>query len=114
MALDITLAQDGHLLVGYFSSSDPRWLQVPDLETNTHADDRGGLSAVLTGALAVEWQPSVNVHAFRYEAGRHTFAPGPGAYVILGAVAADQPFTGRSLVRAETVTSFDWLYEDPR
>ncbi|UFU02784.1 hypothetical protein LQF12_15060 [Ruania suaedae] len=112
-SVEFSLAQEGHLLVGYFKDPSPTWLQVPDLETNTHADDRGGLAPVLTSAVTVSWNPPVDVHAFRYEAGRHTFAPGGGAYVILGAVAADQEFTGRSVSMAEREDTFDWLYENP-
>ncbi|SEE67732.1 hypothetical protein [Ruania alba] len=112
-SVEFSLAEEGHLLVGYFKDASPTWLQVPDLETNTHADDRGGLTPVLTSAVTVSWNPSVDVHAFRYEAGRHTFAPGGGAYVILGAVAADQEFTGRSVSATEREDSFDWLYENP-
>ena len=83
---------------------------MPDLETNTHADDRGGLTPVLTTALTVDWHPDVDVHAFRYEPGRHLFSPGAGAYVILGVVAADQEFTGRSVRPAdEGADTFDWL-----
>lgn len=113
--LEFELPVDGHLLVGYFKEKHPRWLQVPDLETNTHADDRGGLAPVLIGAISAEWHPVVDVHAFRYEAGRHTFAPGSGAYVVLGAVAAGQEFTGRSVLMADAENdTFDWLYEEPR
>lgn len=115
MEIEFSLPTDGHLLVGYFKEKHPRWLQVPDLETNTHADDQGGLAPVLIGAISAEWHPIVDVHAFRYEAGRHTFAPGAGGYVILGAVAADQEFTGRSVLMAEAETdTLDWLYEEPR
>ena len=115
VTIDFELPVDGHLLVGYFKEKHPRWLQVPDLETNTHADDRGGLAPVLIGAITAEWHPVLDVHAFAYEAGRHTFTPGAGAYVILGAVAADQEFTGRSVLMADEETdTLDWLYEEPR
>ena len=115
VTVDFSLAEAGHLLVGYFAGSGPEWLKVPDLETNTHADDRGGLTPVLVTGLSVDWHPTVDVHAFRYEAGRHTFAPGTGAYVILGAVPDGQQFTGRVVQPLEEGTdTFDWLYEDPR
>lgn len=113
--VDFSLAEDGHLLVGYFTGSGPEWLRVPDLETNTHADDRGGLTPVLVTGLSVDWHPPVDVHALRYEAGRHTFSPGVGAYVVLGAVPADQEFTGRTVQPLDEGTdTFDWVYDDPR
>src|SRR5690606_7824691 len=97
-AIDFSLAVDGHLLVGYFKEKRPRWLRAPDRGPATPRDGRGGLGPVLIGAVTAEWHPIVDVHAFAYEAGRHTFEPGAGAYVILGAVAADQEFTGRSVL----------------
>ena len=60
------------------------WLQVPDLETNTHADDRGGLAVVYGSAIYAEGCPLINVHAFRYEKGTHEIYMGTGGYTIVG------------------------------
>ena len=64
------------------------WLRVPDLETDTHADERGGLACVFGEAVKVDNSPVVNVHAFQYEQGVHEFYMDNGAYAILGAVPA--------------------------
>lgn len=104
VALEVDLPEAGHLLIGYLKSPDPEWLQVPDLEVNTHADDQGGLDPVLKSGIEVSIPAArsdetrrlwVDVHAFRFPAGRHTFTPGPGAYLVLGAVVSDQEFSGR-------------------
>ncbi|CAM3305950.1 hypothetical protein OCAE111667_02845 [Occultella aeris] len=107
--LELDLPADAHLLVGYVKSPDPQWLQVPDLEVNTHADDQGGLDPVLRSAIEVSIPAArsdeaqrllIDVHAFAFTAGRHMFTPGPGAYLVLGAVVADQEFTRRDAADA--------------
>ncbi|MBD2847929.1 hypothetical protein IDH44_22265 [Paenibacillus sp. IB182496] len=99
------------VLVGYFNSGHPQWLKVPDLETNTHADDRGGLAPVLLNGLKVFFQPNVNVHAFRYEPGRHELDFGQGSYVILGVIRDDETLRVRDLEGAGSADTLDWLYE---
>ena len=37
----------------------------------SHADERGGVDPVLRNAAAIDECPNVNVHAFRYQPGRH-------------------------------------------
>ena len=76
------------VLIGYFQSDRDLWLQVPNLDVASHADERGGVDAVLRNAVVVDECPSVNVHAFRYEAGRHKLELiGKGSFVVLGVVA---------------------------
>lgn len=112
--LELTLPEPATILVGYFDDPEPVWLQVPNLETDTHADARGGLEPVLRNGIRVDFLPPINVHASRYEAGRHTLSLGRGAYVVAGVVAACQPLPPRQVVHAETTAdTMDWLYEDP-
>jgi len=75
------------VLVGYFKSSQPGWLQVPQLETAAQADERGGIDTVIENAAAISDCPSVDVHAFRFDAGRQKLELiGKGSFVILGIV----------------------------
>jgi hypothetical protein len=75
------------VLIGYFQNPSSIWLHVPDLETAAHADERGGIEPVLLNAAVVEGSPGLNVHAFRYEAGRHKLELiGKGSFVVLGVV----------------------------
>ncbi|WP_232821724.1 beta-N-acetylhexosaminidase family protein [Desertihabitans aurantiacus] len=114
VTVELTLPRPAHVLVGYFRDPDPVWAQVPDLETDTHADERGGLEPVLREAIAVEYQPKVDVHAFRHPAGTATVELGRGAYLVAGVVEADQRFTGRTASPDDDRTdTLDWLYEDP-
>jgi hypothetical protein len=105
------LAQDAQLLIGYFQGGGLMWLQVPELETNTHADDRGGLKPVLTNAMKITGCPPVNVHAFRYEKGSHELYLGTGSFLILGAVAAETKIENRDAgMQKESLESLEWLY----
>ncbi|WP_339319530.1 hypothetical protein [Paenibacillus sp. FSL R10-2734] len=100
-----------HVLVGYFNSADSQWLQVPTLDENTHADERGGLSPILRKGIKIPFYPSVNVHAFLYEAGRHVLNLGVGAYAVLGVIAGDQQLKERDVSPfSESSRSLDWLY----
>jgi hypothetical protein len=75
------------VLVGYFNSPQKAWLQVPQLEFAAQADERGGVDTVLQNAAEISSSPNVNVHAFRFEAGRQKLELiGQGSFVILGVV----------------------------
>ncbi|MDQ1913637.1 hypothetical protein RAC89_24865 [Paenibacillus sp. GD4] len=112
ISLDIEFQVPSRILIGYFNSPDSQWLKVPDLETNTHADDRGGLSPILTNGVQVYAYPSVNIHALQYEPGRHTLVLGKGAYVVLGVITADQMLRPRTVGNHHvSLETLDWLYE---
>lgn len=112
VAIDIELQQPSKVLIGYFNSKDEQWLQVPSLEENTHADDLGGYAPVLQKGLRLYAYPSVNVHTFRYEAGRHSLDFGKGAYLILGVIPADQDIRPRNVEhKNDGINTLDWLYE---
>lgn len=75
------------VLIGYFQSDRELWLQVPNLDFASHADERGGVDPVLRNAVAINECPNVNVHAFRYEPGRYKLELiGKGSFVVLGVV----------------------------
>jgi len=76
-----------YVLVGYFDSDQKAWLQVPKLEFAAQADERGGVDTVLENAATISSCPNVDVHAFRYGAGRQKLELiGKGSFVILGVV----------------------------
>lgn len=77
------------ILIGYFQSPRELWLQVPNLDVASHADERGGVDVLLRNAAVIDECPPVNVHALRYEAGRHRLELiGKGSFVVLGVVPA--------------------------
>ena len=88
------------------------WLKLPDLETNTHADDRGGLSVVYANALQAENCPNCNIHAYFYEKGTHEIYMGTGGFTIVGVVPANAELQARNAgLSGETPEKLDWLYE---
>ena len=76
-----------YVLIGYFDSNQKAWLQVPKLEFAAQADERGGVDTVMESGVAISSCPNVNVHAFRFDAGRQKIELfGKGSFVILGVV----------------------------
>jgi len=91
ISIDLEVSQPLKVLVGYFQAKDKCWLQVPALEHVSHANDRGGHAAILEDVVDISvgcnGLPKVNLHAFRYKAGKQTLEMiGTGSYVILGVV----------------------------
>jgi hypothetical protein len=85
--VEIELNGPAQVLVGYFNDPRDLWLQVPKLEFAAQADERGGVDTVLENAALIAECPGVNIHAFRYEAGRQKLEfIGKGSFVILGVV----------------------------
>lgn len=85
--IEFEASEPVQVLVGYFTSSQKGWLQVPDLETAAQADERGGVDTVIENVVSIQQCPDVDIHAFRYDAGRQKLELiGKGSFVILGVV----------------------------
>ncbi len=86
------------VLVGYFKSPQAGWLQVPQLENAAQADERGGVDTVLENAATISGCPGVDIHAFRFDAGRQKLELiGKGSFVILGVVPQSTPLNKRDV-----------------
>ena len=113
MHVRIRFEEDSYLLVGYMQGGGVEWLKVPDLETNTHADDRGGLAVVYKNAMKADYCPVIDIHAFRYEKGEHDIYFGNGGYVIAGVVSQKTALIPRNAeMGGEDLETLDWMYED--
>jgi hypothetical protein len=85
--VEFEVSEPVQVLVGYFKSDQKGWLHVPDLETTAQADERGGVDTVIENAAAIQDCPGVDIHAFRYDAGRQKLELiGKGSFVVLGIV----------------------------
>jgi hypothetical protein len=85
--VEFEVSEPVQVLVGYFKSDQKGWLQVPELETAAQADERGGVDTVIENAAAISGCPGVDVHAFRFDAGKQKLELiGKGSFVILGVV----------------------------
>ena len=86
-SIEFEASEPVYVLVGYFDSKEKAWLQVPKLEDAAQADERGGVETVLENAVTVSSCPNVNLHAFRFDAGKQKLELiGKGSFVILGVV----------------------------
>jgi hypothetical protein len=98
--VELEVSAPVRVLVGYAQGKPKGWLPVPELETAAHADERGGIETVLEGAARISGCPAVDVHAFRYEAGRHKLELiGQGSFVVLGVVPETQKLEKRDAKR---------------
>ena len=85
--IEFEVSEPVQVLVGYFDSDKKAWLQVPKLEFAAQADERGGVDTVLENAATISSCPNVNLHAFRFDAGKQKLELiGKGSFVILGVV----------------------------
>jgi hypothetical protein len=105
-------AKPVHVLVGYFNSSDKRFLSAPSLETNAHANDQGQAEIRIANALNIPGFPPVNIHTYYFEPGKNVLELGKGIVLVLGfadpsqkMISHDAGFTGTSQKEA-----IDWLF----
>jgi len=85
--IEFEVSEPVRVLVGYFQNNRDIWLQVPNLDVASQADERGGVDVQLRNAATIVECPTVNVHAFRFEPGRNKLELiGKGSFVILGVV----------------------------
>lgn len=112
VTVKLELEEDSQVLIGYMNAKGVEWLQLPDLETNTHADDRGGLTVVYANAMKAESCPPINIHAYQYKKGTFEIYFGTGAYVIAGIIPASAKLQPRNAdLAGEGLDTLDWLYE---
>jgi hypothetical protein len=122
--VQIELPADSLILIGYIGAKplppsptgmaqkpNVEWLAPPELETNTHADERGGLNAVLTSALRFSGCPGANIHALGYEKGKHTLSLGTGGFIIAGVIPKQTLKVRDAGLEGEGLDTLDWLYE---
>lgn len=102
------------ILVGYFNSADPRFLQKPKLETDASGNDHGQAEPRLRNAFVVNGgMPVVDVHTYSFPAGRHELKLAKGIYLVLGAVSRLNalPSYDAGLTTTGVKRELDWLFE---
>jgi len=111
--IKFTSANPVKVLVGYFNSTDPRFLQEPQLETDASANDFGQAEIKIRNALIISGMPPVNIHTFSFKAGTNTLTLPKGACLILGFVDDKQtiPVYDTGLVSGGVKKELDWLFE---
>jgi len=112
------------VLVGYFNTEEEGFVSKPNLETDVHADERGGLEPVIRDAATFSMKgmkpsdpamvyPGINVHACKFEVGTHEMNFGKGRFLILGIVDEKQDLRPGNpmLIKNGSNSSVDWLFE---
>lgn len=106
------------LLVGYFNSTGPGFLEKPNLETNAFANERGGLGPIIRDAATFVTDsgsdyPEIDVHAYKYGAGTHEMDFGKGRFLILGIIGGIQNLKTRGSNQSQKIIKGDvnWLFE---
>lgn len=108
-----TVSRPVKMLVGYFDSKDPAYLQPPQLETDASANDYGQAEIKIANGIVISGLPSVNIHAYSFTAGSHTFTLGKGACLVLGFVddTIPIPVYDAGLKPGGVKRELDWLFE---
>ena len=102
-----------HVLVGYFDSKDPAFLQPPQLETDASANDRGQAETKIARAMIISGMPPVSIHAFSFGAGTSTLTLPKGVCLIAGFADGTKPVPvyDAGLTPGGIKKELDWLFE---
>jgi hypothetical protein len=93
---EFSTSQPVQVLIGYFNSSDKKWLQPPELETDALAAERGSTAPLIRNAVAIPGLPAVDVYTQYYGAGRHKLEMrGSGTFIVLGVIPRSIEITPR-------------------
>jgi hypothetical protein len=111
-SLTFTNAKPVKVLVGYFASKTPQYLQEPQLETDASANDYGQADVKIANAIQIENMPPVNVHTYTFKAGTNILSLGKGACLILGFVddSAPIPVYDAGLSNEGNIRDLRWLF----
>lgn len=96
------------LLVAYFKDDQKKYAKAPKLEIDASANDYGQAEPVLTNAIHLSDMPLANVHAYHFEAGKHTLLLPKGYLQVLGFTAEELKSRNAGLAGDEE--AMDWLF----
>jgi hypothetical protein len=98
--IEFETTQPVKILIGYFQNKRDIWLQVPDLETDAKAIEHIDVEPLIQNAATIEELPALNIHAMKFEKGKHTLdVRGNGSFVILGVIPQSAQVTKRDAKR---------------
>ncbi|KAA3157220.1 hypothetical protein F2A23_16040, partial [Akkermansia sp. BIOML-A63] len=85
-----------------------KYAKAPKLETDASANDYGQAEPKLTNAVRIAGMPLANVHAYHFEAGKHTLLLPKGYTMVLGFT--DAQVTPRNAGLAGAEETMDWMF----
>ena len=96
------------LLIGYYRDDHRKYARAPRLETDATANDYGQAEPVLVNAIRLDNLPLVNVHAYKFPAGKHKLLLPKGYLSVLGFT--NDEIAVRNAALAGTEETVDWLF----
>lgn len=110
-SITFTTQEPVKLPIGFFNEKNPKYLPVPELETDASANDYGQSDIKISNAVLVNGFPTVNIHSYSFNAGTHTLNLGKGVCLILGFVKGNQEIPVFDAGLAGNKKNIDWLFE---
>lgn len=98
------------LLVGYYRDDHRRFAKAPTLETDASANLYGQAEPVLFNAVRIEGLPTINVHAYHFDAGNHKLLLPRGLLMVIGFTNAEIKQRNAGLTGTGKDESVDWLF----
>ena len=96
------------MLVGFFIDDDPKWAKVPKLETDATGNEYGQAEPLISNAVNMTGMPTVNIHAYHFDAGRHVINLPKGIIMIAGFT--DSELRPRDAGLQGAGDEVDWLF----
>ncbi len=106
--VEFTCKEPVKMLVGFFVDDDPKWARPPKLETDATGNEYGQAEPVITNAVNMTGMPTVNIHAYHFDAGHHVINLPKGIIMVAGFTAAELKPRDASLQGAGD--EVDWLF----
>lgn len=106
--LEFECETSGQLLVGYFKDDQKKYAKAPKLETDASANEYGQAEPLLANAIRLDKMPLANIHAYHFEAGKHTLSLPKGYVLVLGFTATELKTRNAALEGADE--AMDWLF----
>lgn len=98
------------LLVGYYRDDHRRFAKPPTLETDASANLYGQAEPVLFNAVRIEGLPTINVHAYHFDAGKHILLLPKGLLMVIGFTNVEIKQRNAGLAGVGKDESVDWLF----
>ena len=98
------------LLIGYFRDDHRRFAKAPKLETDASANIYGQAEPILFNAVRFDGLPTINVHAYHFEAGKHKLLLPKGLLIVIGFTHDPLKQRNAGLTGTGKDESIDWLF----
>ncbi len=106
--LEFECKEPVQLLVGYFKDDQKKYAKAPKLETDASANEYGQAEPLLTNAIHLDKMPLANIHAYHFDAGKHTLLLPKGYTLVLGFTSTE--LKARNAALEGTDEAMDWLF----